>query len=213
MRKENLEFNSRSDFERSYLYDLPNGGVFVPTTSDYAISELVLLIINFPEIPDGILLHGRVAWRRPKTKWRSALQPGIGVALDEADPEKVDFLLKFCNGRLEDRRGKSRRIPVKFRVDFLSADNIWHEGLARNISKEGLFVSTNTALTTGNPLVLRLHLTENEPPDKCFGRVARQCYDSSIPGVGIELEYKTPVRRRRIYDYIKQQEARLIEKD
>ena len=109
------------------------------------------------------------------------------------------------------------RYPLSLRqvedLFFERGFDICHEGIATNISKEGLFISTKTALNTGYPLKLKLHLSQNEPPDQCYGRVARLCYDSFVPGVGIELEYKTPIRRRRIYNFIRQEEARLIEKD
>ncbi|MDJ0762454.1 MAG: PilZ domain-containing protein [Myxococcota bacterium] len=206
-----MRFESRDDFEQVYLHDLPGGGVFVPTDKAYGLGDMVSIKLCFPEIPEGIQLRGRVVWRRPATRWRGSLQPGVGISLEKAEPEKIQFLVRYCEGRLEARRGKSRRIPVDFDVDFSTSDN-WYRGKATNISREGIFIATDAPVLVGETLILRFFIDKSAPPDQCYGRVVWQSARSSEAGIGVELEYKTAHGKQQIYNFVKRIEESLIQR-
>ncbi len=206
-----LQFNTRREFEENYLPDLPEGGVFVETVNDYFVGEQVELYLCFPEIPQGVPLRGTVIWRRPPTKWRSALRPGIGVRFDPSDQEQRDFLLSFCNGDLDAKRGRNRRVPADFRVEFSTTDT-WVAARALNISRDGLFITTDATLPLNSLVQMKLFLDESAPPDLYFGRVAWQCDETTGSGIGVEFKFKSPIRRKKIHRFVEKSEDKLIQR-
>ncbi len=206
-----MRFDSRSDFDNVYLRDIPGGGVFVQTDEHYTLSENVLLYLCFPDIPEGIPLNGTVSWRRPPTKWRSSLQPGIGVQVNDADQAQLYFLVNFSKGRIGARRAVDRRISAEYRVDFASLGR-WYSGKTLNISREGLFILTDAKVSPDTALEMKLFLNGKKPPEPYFGRVAWQNGPTRKAGVGVHFQFKTPIRRKRIHHFVNEKEEEIIKK-
>ncbi|MCP4604354.1 MAG: hypothetical protein GY847_28170 [Proteobacteria bacterium] len=204
-------FDNSEEFKNAYLFDLPNGGVFVNTKEEVGLGSAVLVYICFPDIPEGVPLRGTVVWRRPPTKWRSVLKPGLGIGFGEIDLEKRDFLLSYSIGKLSVKRTKSRRLPVDFQVDFLTADS-WTTGRAINISREGLFILTDKKIVTDSPVQMKLFLNRKANADLYQGRVAWWCGRKPEIGIGVEFLFRSPIRRRKIYHFIDEREEKLISK-
>ncbi len=208
-RKTVVKFRTRAEFDDSYLPDLPHGGVFVPTDEDYKLGDSVLVYLCFPEVPQGVPLRGTVIWRRAPTKWRSALKPGIGIRFDEAELERRDFLLSFVRGKIDPRRGRHRRVPADFRVDF-SLEETWNTGRALNISREGIFILTEEYVKKDSSLQMKLFLKNAAQPDLYFGKVRWHCPRKPEIGLGVEFRFRSPIHRRKIHRYVVEREEILM---
>jgi Tfp pilus assembly protein PilZ len=199
------------EFGKVYLREFPTGGLFIETDTDYFLGERLRVLICFPEIPEGVEIHGSIVWRRSPAKRTSQLKPGIGVSLDETEKERVRFLLNYSEGQARIRRGGSRRIPADFRVDFAYSSE-WHSGTALNISREGLFVLTETPAPTDTVVQMKLHLVSGGPPEVFFGKVAWRCERKPETGIGVEFQFKTQVQRQKILQYMEQGENLLAKR-
>ena len=205
-KSEVLIFGHRSEFQDAYLPELmPTGGLFVRTSETYTLGEPVRIYLFFPEIPEDIMVYGTVAWRRLPTKWRSALQPGIGVSLHSDCRNKVRFLVDFCQGMLSDRRRKGYRVPGDFRVDFLLSGR-WLSGEVENISRDGLYISTDTPILPTTPLEMKLFINRNIPMFNYYGKVAWQNSEGSPAGVGVEFQFRNLAGRQNVHHFVSDSE-------
>lgn len=205
-RPEMIIFGNRQEFAEIFLPDLaPVGGVFVHTDREYSLGESLRIYLFFPEIPEGILLFGRVAWRRLPTKWRSALLPGIGVSLYENCRERLDFLLNFCTGELDDRRRRGKRIPGNFRVKYLLSGH-WILASAKNISREGIFINTTTKILPATPLEMKLYIDKPQSTIRYHGKVAWRHQNGDGAGIGVQFQFTNPVGRNRILRFVRDSE-------
>jgi type IV pilus assembly protein PilZ len=197
-----LVFHSRrEEFLERYLADLPGGGAFVPTAERFEIDERVSLTFQFPEIPDGLSLRGRIAWRRTPVPWRSVMLPGVGVAFGDGQRSRVEFLLDFCRGYLSDLRKPGRRIPTTLRADIVRAgDRI--QACVKDISHGGVFVQTPAPLAVGAPIALELFVRTEDPPEPLSGQVAWNRADGDEPGMGVRLDFSSKARKRRFESYV-----------
>jgi Tfp pilus assembly protein PilZ len=211
MRTAVITFGQPSEFGKVYLRDFPNGGLFIETDGDYFLGERLRILACFPEIPEGIEIHGTIVWRRSPAKRTSPLKPGIGVSLDETEKERLRFLLNYSNGEAEIRRGRSRRIPADFRVDF-ACSREWHSGKALNISREGLFILTDAPVSPNTTLQMKLYLSSGSPPEVFLGKVAWQCGRKPETGIGVEFQFGTQIRRQKILQYVEQGESTLAKR-
>lgn len=206
-----LVFTSKRDFLASYLEDLPGKGVFVPTEESFDVGEVAELRLHFPEIPEGIPLRGRIAWRRRPTQWRSALRAGIAVEVDGTASRRLEFLVEFCRGDLSAKRRPGERVPTDFRVDML-ADGRWVSGRARDIGCGGMFVATSEPIRPSALLDMSLFLcSEKDSPDRISGQVVWACTTGPEPGIGVQFADTSPTRRRQIARFVDHARLRFVE--
>ncbi|MCP4196648.1 MAG: hypothetical protein GY762_05800 [Proteobacteria bacterium] len=209
MRAVVLKFESRTGFEKIYTHESEGGGVFIETEEKYALGELVRIYLCFPDIPEGIPLRGKVVWRRPPTRVRTALLPGIGVNLsDEYQPQR-NFLIDYATGRVEPRRQRDRRIPADFPLEF-KVINKWITGRTLNISRQGLYVLTNVSVLLGTDIQLRLYFGGTGFPEPYQGKVSWEKNDHPNMGIGVEFEFQSPRQQKIVTDFVDRREDRLI---
>jgi len=210
MRTIAVHFSSNRMFMQDYLRELPGGGLFVETSESFEIEERVQALLVFPEIPEGLKLECSVAWRRKPTKWRSSLAPGIGLAFGTGNRSRVEFLLDYCRGELSASRKKGRRIPVDLQVDIVdSTERI--SGRIRDISRGGVFVSTDRRFDRDALIELDLYLDSSDTPERYSGRVAWLRAGEAESGVGIEFLFRAPIRRQRISQFVSRIERLIAE--
>ena len=191
----------REEFLERYLADLPGGGVFVPTAERFEIDQRVTVSFQFPEIPDGLSVGGRIAWQRSPVPWRSVMLPGVGVAFGTEQRSRVEFLLDFCRGYLTDMRKPGRRIPTRLRADIVSTGGRI-EARVRDISHGGVFVLTQSPFSPGVPIELELFVRPEDPPERLSGRVAWSRHDGEEPGMGVQFDFSSTSRKRRFASYV-----------
>jgi type IV pilus assembly protein PilZ len=208
MREIFVKYSDVGEFRGDQLRDLPAGGLFFRTEEAFDVGESVLATVSIPDLPDGVTIRSTVIWRRAPTRWRSALLPGIGLGFDEKHRNRWEFLVDFCNGDLSALRKKGRRLPADFRVDILATDQRI-PGRAKDISRGGVFVVTETLLARGSSVDLALYLSTADPPELFAGRVAWSRPRGPEPGLGVEFLFRTPVKRAQISSLVREIEGRL----
>jgi type IV pilus assembly protein PilZ len=73
-----LNINSKSALYAAYMPFLKNGGIFIPTTRNYAIGDEVFMLLALMEDPAKLPIAGTVVWVTPPGAQNSKAQ-GIGV--------------------------------------------------------------------------------------------------------------------------------------
>ena len=209
MRTVILQYEHRGEFLENYLADLAGGGLFVRTDEHFDVDDQILLSLRFPEITEGIGVHGLVVWRRAPVRWRSALLPGIGVSFGNQQRSRIEFVFDFCNGQLSIMRKKGRRVPTDFRVDIVSDANRI-SCRASDISRGGAFLHTERLYNIDTELNFDLFLDDDgRPPARIPGRVAWQRTSGPETGMGVEFAFPTASRRMLVGRFVQQIEARL----
>lgn len=73
-----LNINSKSALFAAYMPYLKRGGLFIPTTRRYALSDEVFMLISLLEETEKMPIAGAVVWVTPPGAQNSKTQ-GIGV--------------------------------------------------------------------------------------------------------------------------------------
>ncbi len=204
-----IHYDDGADFLRVFLNDLPGGGLFVPTIETFEIDEEIALEISFPLIEEGLLICGKVNWRRSPTKWRSALPAGIGVSFGSGERSRVEFLIDFCKGVLDSLRKPGRRVPVDFKANILSNGKCL-VGRTKDLSSGGAFILTDTPLKENTAVELDLFIDEASEPERFNGHVVWCRAQGRDPGIGIRFNFGSAVRRRRISRLVGEVEDSLV---
>ncbi|MBI2898427.1 MAG: PilZ domain-containing protein [Deltaproteobacteria bacterium] len=193
MQLRRLVYSDRHQFLGDYLEDFATGGLFVPGGDPLELGEPVLLEIVFPEIPEGVFVSGRTVWRRLATRWKSALPCGVGIEFDSSERPKRDFLLDFARGSLASMRKRSRRIPIRLKVDYSPIDRpIAHaQAETRDIGRGGLFLHTGALARYGSSLHMTLFPPNPLSPAQAVGRVAWIGHMQGITGMGIQFLFRS----------------------
>ena len=100
------------EFEEHYLPDVPNGGVFCPTTTELSPGTPVVVEMACDGLPNKVLIRGIVtAWRPALPRMR--VRAGATVAFEADESNKRDFVIQTLRGeRPTTRRRKHTRIPI-----------------------------------------------------------------------------------------------------
>ncbi|HXU04559.1 MAG TPA: PilZ domain-containing protein, partial [Polyangia bacterium] len=100
------------EFEEHYLPDVPNGGVFCPTTTELSAGTPVVVEMACDGLPNKVLIRGTVtAWRPALPRMR--VRAGATVAFEADESAKRDFVIQTLRGeRPSTRRRKHTRIPI-----------------------------------------------------------------------------------------------------
>jgi Tfp pilus assembly protein PilZ len=198
-----LKFKERGQFRDAILPDIKAGGLFVETEETHELGKSILIHVCFPDIPYGIPLLGAIVWRRPPTKWRSAMKPGIGVKIDEASESSWRFLVRFSNGHAMEKRTKGPRISCDFFVD-VSAPEASQTARAVNIGPGGLFVRAEKPVPLKTPLEITGFMNADEAPYTYSAEVIwNGAVDGGI-GLGMQFYFRSPIQRQRIVHFIEE---------
>jgi len=73
-----LNINSKSALYAAYMPLLRNGGIFIPTTRNYAMGDEVFMLLSLMDDPAKIPIAGTVVWITPVGAHNNKVQ-GIGV--------------------------------------------------------------------------------------------------------------------------------------
>ena len=73
-----LVFREKGALYAAYIPLLAEGGLFVPTTREYRISEDIYLLLSLPDDPQRYPVAGKVAWITPPNASGGRTQ-GVGV--------------------------------------------------------------------------------------------------------------------------------------
>jgi len=189
------------EFEEHYLPDIPNGGVFCPTTTELAPGTAVVVEMACDGLPNKVLIRGTV------TNWRPALprmriRAGATVAFEADEGAKRDFVVQTLRGeRSATRKRKHTRIPIgipcKIRVtsalEFTEAE-------LREISVSGGLILGPLQPPIGTDVVLEITPPGSEAPFDLSGRVV---YHAGESQTGVRFIYREGGGSRRLRELVR----------
>ena len=79
-----LNINSKSALYAAFMPFLRHGGIFVPTTRNYALGDEVFMLLSLMDDPAKLPIAGTVVWITPVAAQNNKAQ-GIGVHFKDDD--------------------------------------------------------------------------------------------------------------------------------
>lgn len=193
-------FRSKRGFLEAYNRDLPNGGLFCPTTHVLPKDAQVFVEIAFPGLPNKIIMRGKVLW------WRTALprlriRAGAMIAFVESEKEKNDFILEIASDkRTQVSKRKHTRIPIEIPVQWRPSDSpLFRESKLCEISIGGALLITNESLRIGDEVVLEFTTPGGAFPISIAGKVT---YRNNV-GVGLRFFYRDGGGSQRLREVVR----------
>src|SRR5688500_14726669 len=107
-----VRFRTNAEFDENYQPELPNGGLFCPTTSPMEVGTPVIVELSAPALPNKVLIRGHVrAWRPALPRLR--VRAGATVEFDADETDKRSFIVETISGEREPAsRRRHTRLPV-----------------------------------------------------------------------------------------------------
>jgi len=193
-------FRNKSEFLEAYNEDLPNGGLFCPTTRALQEDDPVVVELHFPGLPNKMMMRGQVVW------WRSALprlrvRAGAMVTFLEEEREKRDFILKLAEGgNSEAIKRRHPRIPVEMDVRWRTSESpSFKQGRLRDISIGGALLVTEDQLSPEDEVVIELTTPGGASPIPIAGKVT---YNTEM-GVGVRFQYRDGGGSQRLREVVR----------
>lgn len=193
-------FRSKREFLEAYNEDLPEGGLFCPTTRALEEDDPVVVEVHFPGLPNKMMVRGRVVW------WRSALprlrvRAGAMVSFLEEERDKREFIVETAQGRRTDGvKRRHPRIPVEMEVTWRRTDDPTdHAGRLRDISVGGALLLTHQQLTADEEVILELVIPGGQRPIAIAGRVT-YCTEG---GCGVKFSYRDGGGSQRLREVVR----------
>ena len=152
-----VRFRTNAEFEENYQSELPNGGLFCPTTSPLQVGAAVIVELSAPALPNKVLIRGEVrAWRPALPRLRVRAGATVEFADDEAD--KRAFIVETIAGdRGVSARRRHTRLPVAVPVRYRTVDSAdFTEAELSEISVGGACLSTPTPLPLDTDVILEI---------------------------------------------------------
>ncbi|MCS6915202.1 MAG: PilZ domain-containing protein [Myxococcales bacterium] len=193
-------FRSREEFDEAYAAELPNGGLFVPTTTPLKPGEEVIVEIFCEGLPNKVMIKGEVKSWRPALP-RLRVRAGALVAFPPEEVEKKNFLLAALGGEVVPRKRRHARIPVEVPVRYRQLDTIESKpGELAEISVGGALLRSDQAMPPlGADVVLEVLPPGGAVPMSIAGRVTYL----TEAGAGVKFLYRDGGGSRRIRELIR----------
>lgn len=197
-------FQNRQDFDEAYHPDLPNGGLFVPTTIPLTTGDQVVVEVFCKGLPNKMLLRCEVRSWRPALP-RLRVRAGALVAFLPEEQSKQSFMLRALSGEVEARKRKHPRLPVSLPVTYRIEGSLdGRTGTLLEISLGGaLLRADSTQPATDSDVVLDVLLPGGAVPVQLSGRVA---YQSPL-GAGLRFIYRDGGGSRRLRELMRRLKA------
>lgn len=189
------------EFEEHYLPDLPNGGIFCPTTTELAPGTSVVVELACDGLPNKVLIRGTVLSWRPALP-RMRVRAGATVEFEADEAPKRDFALATLRGdRAPTRRRKHTRIPIgipvrvreESQLDYTSAE-------LREISVSGGLINGPFQPPIGTDVVMEIVPPGSEAPFDLSGRVV---YHAGPNQTGVKFLYREGGGSRRLRELVR----------
>jgi Tfp pilus assembly protein PilZ len=194
-------FRTKEELLDALVRDLPNGGMFVPTTTPLVPNTEVVVELNCDGLPNKVLIRSLVrTWRPALPRLRVRAGATVEFASDEHD--KYAFVLKTIEGALPSpQRRRHARIPVAIPVDYRLRDTseVRHADLTE-ISIGGALLRTEMTPPIGTEVVLSLTPPGGAAPMEILGKVS---YLVPTRGAGLKFTFRDGGGARRLRELIR----------
>ena len=150
-----MRVGSASAWRDAYRTALPNGGLFVPTTTELTEGQDAIIELSSPLLPNKVMIRGEIrSWRPALPRLRVRAGAEVEFMADEA--AKREFISGVFEGtkRNSPKRKQSRlpvNIPVRYRV---ANDTEFVECAISEISVGGAMLTTNKSLPLDAPVLI-----------------------------------------------------------
>jgi Tfp pilus assembly protein PilZ len=192
------------EFRASYQPSGGNGGVFCPTRRKLQVGDLVQVKIRLGRRQPPMLIHGRVAWRRPG-RHLLKIRAGIGVEFLPGEQAKCEYLLEMAgSGASMHSRRRHERIPVDLPITWRPVgSNVGLQGKLRDVGRGGAFVLSPATVPFQSRVVLEIAPPGAEIPMAFIGRVAWTGKAGDENVFGIEWRARDAGGGRRIKELVR----------
>lgn len=183
MRVLRLSFSSGEDFLNHFSDRAPEGLVFCWTRAELEPREQVLAEVDFPELPNQLLLRAEVE--------AVGADKGAWLRFDFDDRTSVEFMLGIAYGDVEVAEKTARRherFPTEAKTTIRVAEEPTMVGTAEDLSAGGAFVRLDEPPPVGTTVRLEMETPGGESVE-VTGEVA-WVRDGQVsdPGVGIRFD-------------------------
>ncbi|RMH42912.1 MAG: hypothetical protein D6689_06620 [Deltaproteobacteria bacterium] len=197
-----VRFRTRSEFQEHYQPDLPNGGLFCPTTSPMQVGAPVIVELSVPALPNKVLIRGAVrAWRPALPRLR--VRAGATVEFDSEEAEKRDFIVETISGeRKPTPRRRHTRLPVAVPVRYRLADGDPEmiDADLTEISVGGALLSTREPLPIDADIILEITPPGAVSPLSISGKATYHLPNGST---GLKFIYRDSGGSRRLRELVR----------
>lgn len=83
-----LSIKEKAALYAAYIPAFTDGGIFIPTTRDYALGDDVYVLLSLPDDPQRYPVAGKVAWITPERAAGGRTQ-GVGVLFPKDDKTRA----------------------------------------------------------------------------------------------------------------------------
>lgn len=101
-----LSIKDKPALYAAYMPFVVGGGLFIPTSREYAMGQEVFVLLHIMEESDRLPIAGKVIWKTPPNSEAHRIA-GIGVQFSEKDNKSIEARAKIENylaGALESDR-------------------------------------------------------------------------------------------------------------
>jgi Tfp pilus assembly protein PilZ len=196
MRVLRISFPDSESFQREYVQNLVNGGVFVATVQVFEPREPVRVELVLPFCSERLRLNGEIVHIVPREMAQVGATPGVAVQFEGSPQEiraQLDPVVIACGasayqppdpGRRRSPR-MAARVPARIQGETAGVD-----GHTRNLSRSGALVSVvGEGPAIGERVRLRLQHPGTGEAIEVDSRVARQIETAgAVSALGIEFD-------------------------
>jgi Tfp pilus assembly protein PilZ len=200
-----LRIRSVDEWGELYQADLPNGGLFVPTTTELEAGDTAVVELASPQLPNKVMIRTVVRSWRPALP-RLRVRAGAVVEFDTEELTKRDFVADVFSGKRTDlpRRRQSRlpvSIPVRYRLSDTAA---FADGAISEISVGGAMLNTQTPLPIDSDIILEVVPPGGAAPIAISGKVS---YHVPNGATGVKFQYRDGDGSRRLRELVRRLRA------
>ena len=196
-----MRVGSASAWRDAYRTALPNGGLFVPTTTELTEGQDAIIELSSPLLPNKVMIRGEIrSWRPALPRLRVRAGAEVEFMADEA--AKREFISGVFEGtkRNSPKRKQSRlpvNIPVRYRV---ANDTEFVECAISEISVGGAMLTTNKSLPLDAPVLIEFAAPGSAAPITISSKVS---YLSPNGASGVKFLTRDSDGARRLRELVR----------
>ncbi len=196
-----VRFRTNREFLEAFDREIPNGGLFCPTTTSLRSGTPVICELSVPALPNKVLIRGTVRTWRPALP-RLRVRAGATVEFDSEECEKRDFVLQTVKGqRPPTPRRRHTRLPVELTVRWRTSEMVdYSPGGLSEISVGGALLRCGAHLPLGTEVILEVTPPGAVSPIAISGRVT---YHGPASSTGIRFQYRDGGGSRRLRELVR----------
>jgi len=192
---------SLKEFDEHYQPQLPNGGMFCPTTKELKVGAHVVVELYCDGLPNKVLIRGVVRTWRPALP-RLRVRAGATVEFDTDETIKRDFVLATLReGRRTGARRRHTRLPIEVPVTVRpESELVAQPAKLRELSVSGALIECDRRFDVGSELVVELAPPGSQAPMLLSGRVM---YHAGPGQSGVRFVYRDGGGSRRLRELVR----------